>query len=290
MGNELKTLSTAQTTLTEMALRFGPKLLVAVLILIAGVMVARWVGKVTRRGLHRFALEAPVSELLVKLVRVLVLGLFAIMALQNLGVELLPLIAGIGVAGAGLALATQGVLSNVVAGLTIIFTKPYRVGEFIAIIGVEGTVETISLFSTVLSHADRSHIVVPNRKIVGEVLHNYGRIRQIEVSVAVAYEADLKLALATVDELVRGNPRVLAEPVPLIQISSLKAAAVHIAAKPWVAVNDYGVVEGELNLSIVDAIRQRCIEMPSPQCDVRLVGAPDLAAITAAGAAGGSRS
>ena len=152
--DELKTLSHVQSTLTEMALRFGPKALVAIVVLVAGLAAGRWLGQATDRGLKRFALEPPVRQLLVRLVRVLVLGLFAIMALQNLGVELLPLIAGLGVAGAGLALATQGVLSNVVAGLTIIFTKPYRVGESIAIVGVEGTVEAITLFNTVLLHAD----------------------------------------------------------------------------------------------------------------------------------------
>ena len=91
-------------------------------------------------GLRRLDLEPPVLQLLTRVARVLVVVLFAIMALQNLGVELLPLIAGLGVAGAGIALATQGVLSNMVAGLTIIFTKPYRVGEYISIVGVEGQV------------------------------------------------------------------------------------------------------------------------------------------------------
>jgi small conductance mechanosensitive channel len=272
MDSELKTLSHAQATLTDMALRFGPKLLVAVLILAVGLVVGRWVARATERSLHRLALEPPVRLLLVRLVRVLVLGLFAIMALQNLGVELLPLIAGLGVAGAGLALATQGVLSNVVAGLTIIFTKPYRVGESIAIIGVEGTVEAITLFSTVLSHADRSRIVVPNRKIVGEILHNYGRIRQVEVPVGVAYGSDLRLALATITELVRANPRVLADPAPLIQIAALNDSAVQIVAKPWVAVGDCGLVESELNLNLVGTLRQRGIEMPFPQREVRLLG------------------
>src|SRR5258708_798454 len=265
MDSELKTLTHAQATLTDMALRFGPKLLVAVLILAVGVMVASWIGRTTARSLERFALEPPVRLLLVRLVRVLVLGLFAIMALQNLGVELLPLIAGLGVAGAGLALATQGVLSNVVAGLTIIFTKPYRVGDSIAIIGVEGTVDTISLFNTVLSHADRSRIVVPNRKIVGEILHNYGRIRQAEVTVGVAYGADLKRALAAITELVRANPRVLSDPAPLIQIEALGDSAVQVTAKPWVAVGDYGVVEGELSLGLLDTLPRPGLAIPAPQ-------------------------
>jgi small conductance mechanosensitive channel len=273
MESELKTLGHVQGALTDMALQFGPKLMVALLILIAGLIAGRWTAQATEKGLQRWSLEPPVRQLLVRLVRVLVLGLFAIIALQNLGVELLPLIAGLGVAGAGLALATQGVLSNVVAGLTIIFTRPYRVGESISIIGVEGAVEAITLFSTVLTHADRSRVVIPNRKIVGEVLHNYGRIRQAEVSVGVAYGADLKLALTTVNELVRGNARVLADPAPAVQITALGDSAVQITAKPWVAVGDYGVVEGELNLNIIETMRRRGIEMPFPQREVRLLNA-----------------
>jgi len=205
--------------------------------------------------------------------RVLVVALFAIMALQNLGVELLPLIAGLGVAGAGVALATQGVLSNMVAGLTIIFTKPYRVGEYIAIVGVEGQVDAITLFNTALTHPDRSRIIVPNRKVVGEILHNYGKIRQSEIRVGIAYESNLPLALAAIRDLVRANPRVLSEPTPVIQVVALADSAVQIAIKPWVAVADYGAVAGELNVSLVEELRQRGIGIPYPQREVRLIGA-----------------
>ena len=111
----------------------------------------------------RIGLEPPVRILLVRIVRSLTLFLVVVMALQNLGVELLPLIAGLGVAGAGIALAMQGVLGNIAAGLSIIFTKPFRVGEYISIAGEDGRVESITLFSTTLSHLDRSQIVIPNR-------------------------------------------------------------------------------------------------------------------------------
>jgi small conductance mechanosensitive channel len=207
-----------------------------------------------------------------RVARVLVIGLFGIMALQNLGVELLPLIAGLGVVGAGIALATQGVLSNMVAGLTIIFTKPYRVGEYIAIAGVEGAVEAITLFNTALAHPDRSRIIVPNRKVVGEILHNYGRIRQSEIRVGIAYESDLPLALGTIRDLVHANSRVLADPAPVIQVVMLADSAVQIAIKPWVAVADYGAIVGELNLSLVDELRQRGFGIPYPQREVRLIG------------------
>jgi small conductance mechanosensitive channel len=272
MNHELDTLGQARGTLIDLAIRFGPKLLVAILILTLGYFVAAWVARSAARGLHRLDLEPPVRDLLARVARVAVLALFTILALQNLGVELLPLIAGLGVAGAGVALATQGVLSNMVAGLTIIFTKPYRVGEYIAIVGVEGQVDTISLFTTILIHADRSRIVVPNRKIVGEILHNYGRIRQSEIQVGVAYDADLPAALDAIRELVQANPRVLAEPRPVIQVATLADSAVQIAIKPWVAVSDYGTIEGELNVAVVEVLRRRGVAIPFPQREVRLIG------------------
>src|SRR5277367_2378763 len=221
MNQELTPLGHAKDSLIDLAIRFGPKLLTAILILTAGAFVATWVARAAGRCLSRIDLEPPVRQLLTRVTRVLVLGLFLLMALQNLGVELLPLIAGLGVAGAGIALATQGVLSNMVAGLTIIFTKPYRVGEYIAVVGVEGQVEAITLFTTALIHPDRSRVIVPNRKVVGEILHNYGKIRQSEVKVGVAYESDLALVLSCIGDLVRANPRVLAEPAPVIQVVTL---------------------------------------------------------------------
>jgi small conductance mechanosensitive channel len=272
MNNQLDPLAHAKDTLVDLAIRFGPKLLVAILILTVGFFVAGWVARGIERGLRRLELEPPVRQLLTRVARVLVVGLFAIMALQNLGVELLPLIAGLGVAGAGIALATQGVLSNMVAGLTIIFTKPYRVGEYIAIAGVEGQVEAITLFNTALIHPDRSRIVVPNRKVVGEILHNYGRIRQSEVRVGVAYESDLPLALGAIGDLVRANSRVLADPAPVIQVISLGDSAVQIAVKPWVAVADYAIVAGELNVSLLEELRRQGIGIPYPQREVRLIG------------------
>jgi small conductance mechanosensitive channel len=272
MNNQLDPLAHAKDTLVDLAIRFGPKLLVAILIMTVGFVVAGWVARMVDRGLNRLDLEPPVRQLLTRVTRVVVVGLFAIMALQNLGVELVPLIAGLGVAGAGIALATQGVLSNMVAGLTIIFTKPYRVGEYIAIAGVEGQVEAITLFNTALTHLDRSRIIVPNRKVVGEILHNYGRIRQSEIRVGVAYESNLPLALGTIRDLVLANPRVLADPTPVIQVITLADSAVLIAIKPWVAVADYGTVAGELNLSLVEQLRQRGISIPYPQREVRLIG------------------
>ena len=272
MNEQVVAINQVKATLVDLAIRFGPKVLVAILIIVAGVFVGRWVGKAMARGLRGLELEPPVRDLLVRIVKVLVIGLFAIMALQNLGVELLPLIAGLGVAGAGIALAMQGVLSNVVAGLTIIFTRPFRVGEYIAISGVEGVVDSIGLFKTILNHADRSQVVIPNRKIVGEILHNYGNIRQLDITVGVAYETDLNAALATVGDVLRNNPRVLKEPAAVIGVKVLGDSSVQLAVKPWTDVADFGPAGGEINKALLEAFRNKSIVIPFPQHEVRMIG------------------
>jgi small conductance mechanosensitive channel len=254
-----------------MGIRFGPKLLVAIIILVAGYLVGRWVGGVLERLLVRLKLEPPVRSLLVRTGEVLVMGLFAIMALQNLGVELLPLIAGLGVAGAGVALAMQGVLGNMAAGLTIIFTQPFHIGDYISIAKEEGEVLDMSLFSTTLGHTDHSKVVIPNRKIVGEILHNHGRIRQLDVVVGVAYGTDVNLALNAIEEILRSNPRALRDPAPGVGIARLADSGIKISVNPWVNVPDYVAAVSEINKAILETFRARNVVMPFPQLEVRML-------------------
>lgn len=271
LTNQLETIEHAKQKVVDLSLEFGPKAATAILIMIVGFFVARWVAGMVDRGLGKLHLEPPVRQLMLRVLRLMILGLFLIMALQNLGVELLPLIAGLGVAGAGIALAMQGVLGNLVAGMTIIFTKPFRVGEYVAMVGVEGRVEAIELFSTILSHADHSRIVIPNRKIVGEVLHNYGNIRQLDLVVGVAYNTDLNAALAAVNDVLRQNPRALKEPAPVVGVSTLADSSIYISVKPWVSVADYAPACAEINKAIVEEFRARNISIPFPQREVRLL-------------------
>jgi len=271
MNNPLPLLDQFKASILDMAIRFGPKLLVAILILVAGYLVGRWAGRMLERLLLRFKFEAPVRSLLVRTGEILVVGLFAIMALQNLGVELLPLIAGLGVAGAGIALAMQGVLGNVAAGLTIIFTQPFHIGDYISIVKEEGEVLDISLFSTTLGHLDHSKVVIPNRKIVGEILHNYGRIRQLDVEVGVAYGTDVGLALGAVDEILRANARVLRDPAPVIGVARLADASVKLSVNRWVNVPDYLAAVSEINQALLATFRARQIVMSTPQIEVRML-------------------
>ena len=272
MPTQLASLDQARNTAIDLGIKFGPKLLVAILILVAGYYVGRWVGALFDRWLGKLRLEPPVRLLLVRLARLLVIGLFLIVALQNLGVDLLPLIAGLSVAGAGIALAMQGVLGNLAAGLTIIFTKPFRVGEYVAMVGVEGRVESIDLFTTKLSHPDRSRVVVPNRKIVGEILHNYGEIRQLDLRVEIARAADLERALAAIDEVVQSNARALKDPAAIVGVTTLADKSIGIAVKPWVKVPDYVQAGAEINQAIVEKFGQAGVEYPRAAREIRVIG------------------
>jgi small conductance mechanosensitive channel len=271
MSLDPETIQTLIDKLINMAVEFGPKLFTATVILVIGFFAGRWLGGVLNGWLNKLEMEPPLRMLLVRFARIVVLAVFLMMALQNLGVELLPLIAGLGIAGVGVGLAMQGVLGNLVAGLTIIFTRPFRVGEYVSMAGEEGRVESIELFMTTLSHPDLSRVLVPNRKIVGEILHNYGRIRQLDVVVGVAYATDLNAAIAAIQSVLQASSRCLKEPAPVIRVIATADSSINIAVKPWVNVPDYGKAIGEVNQGIVEEFRRRNISIPFPQREIRML-------------------
>jgi small conductance mechanosensitive channel len=245
--------------ITTYVLEKGPHLLAAILIIIAGCLAARWIGKLVGNWLSRRALEPPVRMLA------------AFIAVGTVGINIMPLLTLTGVLGVGVGLAMQGVLGNLVAGLLIIFTKPFRVGEYVEIINCQGVVDTIELFNTTLLHPDRSRVVIPNRKIAGEVLHNYGTIRQLDLNVGVSYETDIPATLALVREILSKNSRVLKELTPGLGVSTLADSTINIGIHPWVTVSDFGAAKGEIYQSILERFRAADISIPFPQREIRLL-------------------
>ena len=253
---------------------YGLNIIGAVIILVIGLIIAWWVGRGLKKWLEGKHVEPPIIMLAVRVVRLLVLLVALLQALEKLNVPIAPALAGIGVAGVGVGFALQGVLGNLVAGLTIIFTKPFRVGEWVEIAGVSGQVTKIELFSTTLLHTDMSRVVVPNRKIVGEILHNYGNVRQLDLNVGVAYGTDLNNATAIVRRVLAANPRVLKEPAAIVGVSLLADSSINIAVKPWVKVDDYVMAQGEIVQAIAEQLRAANISIPFPQREVRLLNNP----------------
>ena len=260
-----------KTTIIKFLTEFGFQIVGAIIILIAGFLVARWLGRLADQWFTNKGIEPPLRMLAVRLIRLLVFALSVVVALDKCGVPITPMVAGIGVAGVGIGLAMQGVLSNIVAGLTIIFTKPFRVGEYVELLGVHGQVVAIELLSTTLLHPDRSHVVIPNRKIIGEILHNYGTQRQLDLCIGVAYHTNVSQAMAIVQEVLKENARVLKDPEPVVGVSLLDDSSINIAVKPWVAVGDYGAACAELNQALLERFKAKRIEIPFPQYEVRLL-------------------
>ncbi|HET7874285.1 MAG TPA: mechanosensitive ion channel domain-containing protein [Methylomirabilota bacterium] len=261
----------AKDVTIDLLIRYGFQLLGAAVILVIGVLAARSVGNMTGRWLERRAFEPPMRTLVVRAVKIVVLIFTLVVALDKFGFQIAPLVAGIGVAGLGIGIALQGVLSNVVAGLSIILTKPFRVGEWIKLVGVDGEVTAIELFSTTLIHPDRSRVVIPNRKIVGEVLHNFGKVRQLDLKVGIGYGADVAQAVAAAREVLASNPRVLKEPAALVGVTGLGDSAVVLTLAPWVSVADFVSAQAELYQALLARFRASRIDIPFPQREVRLL-------------------
>jgi small conductance mechanosensitive channel len=257
--------------LIEYVINHAGALVSALVVVVVGLIAARWIGKILDGRLSRKSMEPPMRILIVRIVRLLIFVMALVVALGTAGMDVTALIAGIGVAGVGVGLALQGVLGNLVAGLTIIFTKPFRVGEYIEVVGVSGQVKQIELFSTMLLHSDMSRVMVPNRKLVGEILHNYGQIRQLDLGVGVGYGTDMDIALKIVREILAANPRVLKDPVAFVGISALGDFSIQITIKPWVKVADYNPTQVEIYEAILNQFRASKIEIPFPQREVRLL-------------------
>ena len=217
----INAISRIEAKVVDFLTDYGFQIVGALIILTIGIVIAWWIGRALGRWLEKKKIEPPIVMLAVRVVRLLIFLVALLQALEKLSVPIGPALAGIGVAGVGIGLALQHVLGNAVAGLTIIFTKPFRVGEWIEIGGVSGQVTKIELFSTTLVHTDMSRVVIPNRKIVGEIMHNYGSVRQLDLSVGVAYGTDLNEATAIVRGVLAANPRVLKEPAPVVGVTLL---------------------------------------------------------------------
>jgi small conductance mechanosensitive channel len=257
----------------DLVIRYGFQVLGALIILTVGLLLARWIGNLSDRRLGVYVKDPPMRKLLVRVIRLSVMALALLVALDKFGFQIAPLVAAVGVAGVGVGFAFQGVLGNIVAGLSIIFTKPYRVGEYIELLGVHGQVVTIELFSTTLIQLDQSRVVIPNRRVVGEILHNFGTIRQLNLTVGVSYGANLNVVINVAKEVLMGNPRVLKVPVPVVGIGELAASAVTLVIQPWVSIADVVEAKPELYQAIVERFRADNIEIPFPLQQVQLLQA-----------------
>lgn len=268
-GREVAIDAVMLAKLTDMVGDFALNLIVAAVILVATVFVARWATAVVRRMLTRvrgFRHDPTVLNFAVQVVRVVVYVVGLIAILQRLGVQTTSIIAVLGAASLAVGLALQGTLSNVAAGVLLLVLRPYKVGDVIEVGGVVGSVQRLDLFVTQMSNPNNHKIIVPNAKVLGDVIVNLTgqKTRRIEILFTVGYSANLKQARAVLVEVATAHPKVLADPVPWAGVTDLRDSAVEVTLQAWVKVDDWWQTRADLTQGVKEALDAATIEIPFP--------------------------
>lgn len=255
--------------LTEMAGDFAVNLLLAALIFVATLFAARWAAGVSRRALGRirgFRRDPTVLSFAVQVVRVLVIIVGMIAVLQRLGVQTTSIIAVLGAASLAVGLALQGTLSNVAAGVMLLILRPYRVGDVVDIGGNVGSVQRLDLFTTQLSNGNNVKIVVPNAKVLGDVVLNLSgqKTRRIEIRFGVGYGDDLTRVRRVLTGVAAAHPLVLPDPAPWSGVTNLLDSAVEVTLTAWVSSTDHFQTQADLYQSGKEALDAAGIEIPFP--------------------------
>ncbi len=272
--------------LTDMAGDFAVNLLVAGIIFVATVFASRWAARVAKRVLGRiggFRRDPTVLSFATQVVRVLVLIIGLIAVLQRLGVQTTSIIAVLGAASLAVGLALQGTLSNVAAGVMLLILRPYRVGEVIDLGGVAGTVQRLDLFTTQMSNANNHKIVVPNSKVLSDVVINLTgqKTRRIEIHFSVGYGEDLGEARAVLAGVAASHGKVLADPAPWTGVTALLDSAVQITLHAWVKSEDWWQTQADLMQGGKEALDGAGIEIPFPH-QVEISRDPDPVRVSVA--------
>ncbi len=244
------------------------------LILLAFRVIAGFARRVVVRGLA--ASNVKISKLLETMITSMVskiVMLFGfLVALSQIGISLGPLLAGLGVAGFIVGFALQDLLSNFASGLMILFYRPFDVGDLVEAGGVFGKVSRMTLVSTTFLTLDHQTLVVPNKKIWGDVIKNVTaqKIRRVDLTFGIGYGDDIPLAEKILEAILEEHPKVLDDPEPVVKLHNLGDSSVDFVARPWVATDDYWDVYWDVTREVKMRFDREGISIPFPQHDVHL--------------------
>jgi len=251
---------------------FGLKILTAILIVVVGRWLARFIRNTTEKMMIKSKVDAALVSFVGNLIYVSLLTFVILAALAQLGIQTTSFIAVIGAAGLAVGLALQGSLANFAAGVLMLIFRPFHVGDFIDGGGVTGIVEEIQIFTTQLRTPDNKTIIVPNAKITGDNITNYTRKenRRVDLVIGVSYQDDIENVKAVVADVLNGDERVLKDPAPTIAVLELGDSSVNFAVRPWVKTDDYWGVYFDTTEKIKKRFDAEGISIPFPQRDVHL--------------------
>ncbi|MEZ5523464.1 MAG: mechanosensitive ion channel family protein [Pseudomonadales bacterium] len=271
IDQELQQIQQVYDLLTEFLVNYSFQLVGAIIIFLIGLFVAKKVAKLILRLCEKHQLDITLSNFIANTLRIIVIIMAAVIALGKVGISVTPMVAAIGALSLGAGLAVQGLLSNYGAGLTIIVTRPFVIGNTISVQGVTGLVKDISLGYTILTNEDGVEITIPNKHIVGEILHNSFANTLVDSSIGISYDADPDKAIAVIQQCLKEMNPVSQDPAPQVGIDNFGDSAIEIGVRYWVPTETYFNNKYQTNLRIFKALQQANITIPFPQREVRLL-------------------
>jgi len=255
-------------------LRWAGNLAWAAIALLAFRFAGRGLGNLLEKALDRAADNSSeiLRDFLVNALRKVVFFIGIIVALDALGVQSGPFLAAFGAVGFILGFALQGTLSNLAAGLMILFHRPYDIGHFVTASGVTGKVTSMNLASTTFLTGDNQVVIVPNGSIWGSVITNItgSETRRVDMTFSVDYGDDMEKAEELITEIVLQHPLVLKDPEPTIRVNELADSSVNIICRPWAKTSDYWTVHWDILKSVKKRFDAEGISIPFPQQDIRI--------------------
>ena len=220
----------------------------------------------------RGGVDATLIGFLANVVHMALIALVVITAVAQLGGATTSFAAVLGASALAVGFALQSSLSNLAAGVMVIFFRPFKAGDFVEAGGISGIVEEIQIFSTKLRTPDNKEVTVPNSQITGEAITNYSArdTRRIDLVFGIGYDDDIQRAKQLLEQIVAADGHVLADPEPVIAVSELADSSVNFVVRPWVSTDDYWVVTFDLTEQVKLRFDADGISIPFPQTDVHL--------------------
>ncbi len=271
MAEELEQAQEIYELIMTYLVTYGFQVLGAIIILLIGIFVAGKVAGMLNKLMLSKNIDVTLSQFTASTVKAIVIVMVAIMALGQLGISVTPFVAAIGALSLGAGLALQGLLSNYSAGLSIIVARPFVVGDTIMLLGVSGVVKEIKLAYTILTNEDEIIITIPNRHIVGEILHNSYASSILELSVGIAYHCNPEQAITVISKAFKDMEGLDQNKPPQIGIDEFGDSSINISIRCWVLTTELFDTKYRINMAVYKALADNNIEIPFPQRDVHLI-------------------
>ncbi|MCM1522878.1 MAG: mechanosensitive ion channel [Ruminococcus sp.] len=253
-------------------LNFLPTVIAAVLIYIAGRIIAGILLRLIDKAMGRTHMDRTAQGFLNSVIEIIIKCFVIIIALSVLGIPMTSIITAVGAAGVAVGLALQNSLSNVAGGFIILLTSPFGKGDYIVTNGIEGTVEDIKIMSTKLITGDNKVVYIPNGMVSGSTITNFSRqgSRRVEVKVCVSYEQDFREAVSAIEEVISEHPMIHKDNAPLVRVCALAESSVDILVRVWTDTDNYWTVYYDLLEQIKTKFDDMGIAIPYQKLDVNL--------------------